>query len=480
MKKALVAICLVLLASSSAFAIGSRAPETIGEEINLARVIESRGDVRGMIAQRDTTEERLIWSEELWFGGADYIAPHFSKFDLPEGARVVVRNPEGTRSWTYTGKGKDIDQPELGFWGVHIYGESAIVELFSSVPVRRGAVAIDRFARGFKPAEILQSEPEAICGTDDSEWAQCYKTSEPTIYDRSRAVARLFINGTSACTGWLVGSEGHVMTNEHCIGTSRDAQNTSFEFMAEGSCTTSCASWGACPGTIAATTSTLVKNDAALDYALVKLPNNPSTTYGYLQMRSSGAVLNERIYVPQHPAAWGKKIAVDAGSSYAKVVSLNATPCSGGPGDVQYEADTQGGSSGSPVLGYSDHAVVSLHHCGPCANRGVPIYAVVTSLGSLAPANSVVGGTPPPPPPPPGDDVITLSVTKKAKGKRITAQLRWNGSTASSVDVFRNSAKVTTTANDGAYDDSVTAGSYTYKVCNAGTSVCSNSVSMSF
>ena len=479
MKKVVLVVCLILLATTSAFAIGSRAPETIGEEINLARPIESRGDMRGAIAQRDASEEALIWSEELWFGGADYIAPHFSKFNLPEGARVVVRNHDGSRSWTYTGNGKDLDQPELGFWGVHIYGESAIVELFSSVPVRRGAVVIDRFARGFKPAEILQSQPESLCGGDDSEWAKCYQTSEPTVYDRSRAVARLFIGGTSACTGWLVGSEGHVMTNEHCIGTNNAAQNTTFEFMAEGSsCTTSCSSWGACPGTIAATTSTLVKNDAALDYALVKLPNNPSSTYGFLQMRSSGATLGERIYLPQHPAAWGKKIALRAGSANATVTSVNESPCSGGPGDIGYMADTQGGSSGSPVIGYSDHTVVSLHHCGGCNNTGVPIDAVVASLGSLAPADSVSGGTPPPPPP--GDDVITLSVIKKAKGKKGTAQLRWNGSTASSVDVFRNSAKVTTTANDGAYDDNVVRGSYTNRVCNAGRSVCSNRVSVTF
>lgn len=477
MKKAILVICLALIAATPSFAVGGRGPEKIGEEISLARPIESHGRLGGAIAQREEVEEALIWSEELWFGGAEYVAPHFAKFDLPEGARVIVRNPEGTRSWNYTGKGIETDQPELGFWGIPVYGEVAVVELWSSVPVRRGAVSIDRFARGFKPAELLQSQPESLCGADDSEWAKCYQSTEPTIYDRSRAVARLFIGGTSACTGWLVGSEGHVMTNEHCIGTSRDAQNTTFEFMAEGSCTTSCASWGACPGTVAATTSTLVKNDAALDYALVKLPSNVSATYGFLQMRSSGASLGERIYIPQHPAAWGKKIAVKAGSANATVTSVNETPCSGGPGDIGYMADTQGGSSGSPVLGYSDHTVVSLHHCGGCNNTGVPIDAVIASLGASAPADSIAGGTPPPPP---GDDVITLSVTKQVKGKRYTAKLRWSGSTATNVDVFRNGAKVTTTANDGAYDDSVAKSSYTYQVCNAGTTVCSNSVSVTF
>jgi hypothetical protein len=131
-----------------------------------------------------------------------------------------------------------------------------------------------------------------------------------------------------------------------------------------------------------------VKNNAALDYALVKLPTNPTATYGYLQLRSSGATLNERIYIPQHPAAWGKKIAMTNGTANATISSLTAAPCSGGTADLGYNADTQGGSSGSPVLGYSDNLVVGLHHCGTCPNRAVPIQAVITSLGTSPPGRS--------------------------------------------------------------------------------------------
>ena len=135
--------------------------------------------------------------------------------------------------------------------------------------------------------------------------------------------------------------------------------------MAEGAtCGTSCASWGACPGTVVATGATLVKTDAPRDYTLLQLPTNPTATYGFLQLRSTGAVVDERIYVPQHPAAYGKKIAVNStaaadASGYAEVYSLNEPACqSGGPSDVGYYADTQGGSSGSPVLGYADAVVV--------------------------------------------------------------------------------------------------------------------------
>ncbi|MEO1338363.1 MAG: serine protease, partial [Myxococcota bacterium] len=329
----------------------------------------------------------LVWKEELRVDGASYIAPHFGRFALPEGAWVVVRSADNQRTWNYTGFGKGDAFLSDGFWGIHIPGSTAVVELYSAVPVPEGAVIIDRFAHGFPDAFRRLSADnnigiEAICGGDDSRWARCYQSSEPTIYSESRAVARLMINGTNACTGWLVGSQGHLLTNNHCIDSSSDALNTDYEFMAEGAtCSTSCASWGACPGTIAATSGTLIQTDGPLDYTLIKLPASLASTYGYMQMRGSGAVTGERIYIPQHPRAWGKRIAVASthpqNPGNCIVDTLNEPACTGASvPDVGYFCDTQGGSSGSPVLGYSDHCVVALHHCANCENRGVPIQAV--------------------------------------------------------------------------------------------------------
>ena len=49
--------------------------------------------------------------------------------------------------------------------------------------------------------------------------------------------------------------------------------------------------------------------------------------------------------------------------------------------------------------------------------------------------------------------------------------------------MFRDGAKISTTANNGAYTDNIGkkgGGSYTYKVCEAGTTTCSNEVSVSY
>jgi hypothetical protein len=78
---------------------------------------------------------------------------------------------------------------------------------------------------------------------------------------------------------------------------------------------------------------------------------------------------------------------------------------------------------------------------------------------------------------------ITLSVNGyKARGVQ-QADLSWTGASSTNVDIFRNGGKVTTTANDGAYTDNIGAkggGNYRYKICEAGTTTCSNEVTITF
>ncbi len=337
-------------------------------------------------------EPVLVWTEEIWARGASYIAPHFSYLNLPGKSRLVVRAPDGSRSWSYGGTGKGGRGTSGGFWGIHIAGDTAVLELWADSVMPDGAVEVDRFAQGYPSGSGVGAE--SLCGPDDGQWAKCYQISEPTIYQRSRAVARLLMNGILACTGWLVGSAGHLITNAHCITDPVTALNTDYEFMAEGAtCATNCAGWFACPGTVVANSALLIKTNALFDYTLVQLPTNPTGTYGYLQMRTTPPAFDERIYIPGHPAAWGKRLAVASthpsdASGKCEVFSRNEGSCLGLGPDIGYFCDTQGGSSGSPVIAYSDHAVVSLHHCGGCPNTGVPITDVITDLGLLLPPNS--------------------------------------------------------------------------------------------
>lgn len=349
-----------------------------------------------------------VWSQTITLEGASFVMVHFAHIHLGVDDYLIVKNPEGDRSWAYTNE--EIKRKGNEFWSVHIYGEILEIEIHSKNNKGDFGYKIDLLQKGFPLEGIF--EQRAICGTDDTQEAVCYLTSEPAAYNRSITVARILTvkNGSSFWgTGWVLGSDDHFMTNEYIISNQTEANNTTYEFGAQATdCSSSCNSLGACSGIIFATSATFIKDNVALDYCLVKLPPlnigglifYASATYGYLQMRSQGAFIGERLYIPQHPAGWGKRLAmvsdnVNDTGGFPQVQSKTVMSCQGGGADdeVGYWADVQGGSSGSPVLGYSDNLVIALHHCSTIGcvgmNHGIRIENIIADLGALLPPNAV-------------------------------------------------------------------------------------------
>lgn len=83
-------------------------------------------------------------------------------------------------------------------------------------------------------------------------------------------------------------------------------------------------------------------------------------------------------------------------------------------------------------------------------------------------------------------DVVSSTPTLAVRGYKVKRTLKvdltWSGFSTANVDVYRNGALILTTPNDGAQTDSPkSTGTYTYKLCEAGsTSVCSNQASTTF
>ncbi|MFT5143831.1 MAG: hypothetical protein ACI84D_002462, partial [Thalassolituus oleivorans] len=78
---------------------------------------------------------------------------------------------------------------------------------------------------------------------------------------------------------------------------------------------------------------------------------------------------------------------------------------------------------------------------------------------------------------------IELASSGSSRSNRNTVALRWTGSAAASMDVLRDGAVVATVSNSGSYSDEIRGKdgtSYTHQVCEAGTSICSNSVTTNF
>ena len=76
----------------------------------------------------------------------------------------------------------------------------------------------------------------------------------------------------------------------------------------------------------------------------------------------------------------------------------------------------------------------------------------------------------------------TLTATKGFYNGSPRVVLKWTGVSGTSVDVYRNGAKIVTTANDGYYRTypSVVPATYAYKVCAPGTLTCTNTASVTY
>ena len=345
-----------------------------------------------------------VWKQEFYSPNAGYVAVHFVDFNLAPGDYVEVSSPDGKYSYRYITKGKFVKggtEQSGVFWATHILGDKAIVKLFSRNKAGGWGIKIDKWAHGYKTKhikELIKDLDEAVGnnGKDsfkEGQWAQCYKGTE--LYDKSRAVSRLLINGIFACTGWLLGSEGHLLTTNQCIENQSEADNTDYEFMAEGaSCEKVCSNWGACASIVEADSGKLVKTNPVLDYSLILLPVNLVSRYGYLQMRDVPPAPEEYLCITRYPGAKEKQLVLNISidSGYRIVPDPYEMPYLCGSSDTDknvYTDYTEAGSPGSPVLGCKDKLVVALHHCADKSYEGASVLPIIADLGPLLPANAL-------------------------------------------------------------------------------------------
>jgi hypothetical protein len=76
-----------------------------------------------------------------------------------------------------------------------------------------------------------------------------------------------------------------------------------------------------------------------------------------------------------------------------------------------------------------------------------------------------------------------LAVTGRVDATKQYMMLTWTGAQGATVDVYRDGVFTKNELNDGKYTNSRNlpgASQYTYKVCQAGTAVCSNNATVVF
>ena len=163
------------------------------------------------------------------------------------------------------------------------------------------------------------------------------------------------------------------------------------------------------------------------------------------------------------------------------------------PGSSITSANMNGGSvsfSGTSMSAPHTAGAAALYLQGhltdlPAQVRSALASALTTGVvsGSSSAANHLLYVGPPSAWPPPAP-TITLSTRGYRVSNKRRADLTWSGATTANVDVYRNNNRITTTANDGFHTDNIGGkgnGTFTYKVCNAGsTTACSNNSTIVF
>jgi len=291
-----------------------------------------------------------LWTWEMEETGAEFIKIHFSTIDLKDNEFLTIKDKNNRQITGYssssTGQGS--------FWSLSVPGEIIKVEIIgdSGVP----EISIDLYLAPKDTATI-----KTVCDKDEREDIICYTGTDK--YETGRAIGRLIFEDPPssgqwyACTGFLISPEGHFLTNEHCINSQDVADTAEVIFDYEkNECNSGITSYS-----ISTLEVDYLTGNSSLDFSLLKLYDNPAPECGYLEISTRYPLVDEPIYIIQHPGGGPKQISV--------LNSIVVDPKQSGDTSTSdyflHSADTSGGSSGSPVLD-EWNKVIGLHRAGGC------------------------------------------------------------------------------------------------------------------
>eukprot|EP01062_Namystynia_karyoxenos_P058613 TRINITY_DN50132_c0_g1_i1.p1 TRINITY_DN50132_c0_g1~~TRINITY_DN50132_c0_g1_i1.p1 ORF type:complete len:607 (+),score=69.31 TRINITY_DN50132_c0_g1_i1:100-1821(+) len=320
----------------------------------------------------------------------DQMKVHFSAFSIPSGAKVSVCGADRSECYTYHGdnSGTYTVDKSVGEDGQECFGAMsvdgtevivtltvppAILHLWDAGAHAVTVKSITEIGEGEADASQRAARAQSVCGAPGYRDVMCYRLPNPIHYRNSRAVARLLVGMTGAsCTAWRLTTNNLMITNEHCLGGQEELQSAEVQFNFQRA---GCGRGTGVAVTVKVTAHQLLTVDEMdrLDFALFRLTEagfERVRQFGWLSISPDEPRLSTRIYIPQHPSGERKQLAIveNTFSGFCEIRDMHPQ----GNRDwahykMGYRCDTQGGSSGAPIIRTSDHMVVGLHSNAGCA-----------------------------------------------------------------------------------------------------------------
>jgi lysyl endopeptidase len=469
----------------------------------------------------DLDADHVVWRLRVESHGALSLNFGFSEYRMPVGGRMLIYPAALTATTTTAGAVREFtaaDNETHGqLWTPVVPGEEAVIEVvlprdqvgqlkLRLTQIGHDYVGFNRMARQLR--DVTPQGTSGSCNVD----VVCPEGNNHR--EQIRSVAVISTGGSLFCTGSLVNNTAgdgklYFLTANHCGIASSNAPSLVTYWNYENS---TCRVVGSAQngqdgdGTLDQflTGSFFRAASSPSDFTLVELDDPAPSAYGLFlagwDRRSIDFASAAGIH---HPNVAEKRISLSNTSTTTTSYNNPSVPGDGTHIHVFWVPGigvTEPGSSGSPLYSPEKRVIGQLHG-GPssCTATDKSDYygrlsvswngggTSSTRLSTwLDPTNSGAqfidgreasggggGGTPP----------DSLAANSSRNRSTLTVNLSWSNGSGTNVDVYRGSSVVATTANDGAYTDVVRvkkSGSFSYKVCNAGTAECSNSVTVNY
>jgi hypothetical protein len=314
-----------------------------------------------------------IWRLVISSPGALSINLLYDKFWIPDGAKFFIYSNDRKHSiGAFTSANNKGDSKDIqGFATGLVYSDRVTLEYWLPKQVKDiGNISIAYVVHGYRYILLPDSE-KAGYGQSGSCNININCNQGQGWQNEKNAIAMILVNGNRWCTGSLVNTTANdnrplFLTANHCLTGGSDAitspnlSHWSFYWHYESpGCT------NAVPTIRSTSGATVVANNGASDFALLRLTEDPRSKTGvtpyYLGWDRSGNSGTGGVGI-HHPNGDIKKISIYTAAPQSTGYLNNTVNANGNHWRVLWSSGTtEGGSSGSPLINNDRRVIGQLH-----------------------------------------------------------------------------------------------------------------------